>query len=316
MPRRAAAASRCATRTSASGSRGPGRKSSRRCARSRSACRSSGSSAATHSPSSDRTGRGSIGRCAPARRSAPCRCRSMRTAVADEMAYVLAHAEATIAVVENQEQVDKVLSIIDRLPKLAPHGLRRAARPARLRPREALLDRRCAEGWAREAFRSGAARRLGGRGRKGQRLRPRGDPLHVGHHRAAERRDAHLRQHHHLGAQRQPVRRSRRKRRSHRLSAARLGRRSPVLLCAALRGGLLRQLPGSRRDRDRGPARDRHDLCLRAAARLREPAHAHHGADGGCGRAQAPHVPLFHQSRAQVGREDSRTRSRCRCPRG
>ena len=31
--------------------------------------------------------------------------------VADEMAYVLEHAEATLAVVENQEQVDKVLSI-------------------------------------------------------------------------------------------------------------------------------------------------------------------------------------------------------------
>src|ERR1043166_461959 len=49
--------------------------------------------------------------------------------VADEMAYVLAHAEATVAVVENQEQVDKVASIADRLPKLAhmvydePRGL-------------------------------------------------------------------------------------------------------------------------------------------------------------------------------------------------
>jgi long-chain acyl-CoA synthetase len=50
--------------------------------------------------------------------------------VADEMAYVLDHAEVTIAVVEDQEQVDKALSIADRLPKLAhmvydePRGLR------------------------------------------------------------------------------------------------------------------------------------------------------------------------------------------------
>jgi long-chain acyl-CoA synthetase len=50
--------------------------------------------------------------------------------VADEMAYVLDHAEATIAVVEDQEQVDKVLSISDRVPKLSqmvydePRGLR------------------------------------------------------------------------------------------------------------------------------------------------------------------------------------------------
>ena len=34
--------------------------------------------------------------------------------VADEMAYVLEHAEVTLAVVEDQEQVDKVLSISDR----------------------------------------------------------------------------------------------------------------------------------------------------------------------------------------------------------
>jgi long-chain acyl-CoA synthetase len=38
--------------------------------------------------------------------------------VADEMAYVLAHAGAKAAVVENQEQVDKLLSIADRLPGL------------------------------------------------------------------------------------------------------------------------------------------------------------------------------------------------------
>jgi long-chain acyl-CoA synthetase len=51
-------------------------------------------------------------------------------AVADEMAYVLAHAETTIAIVEDQEQVDKLLSISDRLPRLKlivydePRGLR------------------------------------------------------------------------------------------------------------------------------------------------------------------------------------------------
>ncbi|MGD9803218.1 MAG: long-chain fatty acid--CoA ligase [Hyphomicrobiaceae bacterium] len=38
--------------------------------------------------------------------------------VADEMAYVLEHAEVRMAVLENQEQVDKVLSIADRLPRL------------------------------------------------------------------------------------------------------------------------------------------------------------------------------------------------------
>ena len=50
--------------------------------------------------------------------------------VADEMAYVLEHAGVTVAVVENQEQVDKVLSIADRVSTLRhivydePRGLR------------------------------------------------------------------------------------------------------------------------------------------------------------------------------------------------
>ena len=38
--------------------------------------------------------------------------------VADEMAYVLDHAEVAFAVVEDQEQVDKLLSISDRLHTL------------------------------------------------------------------------------------------------------------------------------------------------------------------------------------------------------
>ncbi len=51
-------------------------------------------------------------------------------AVAEEMAFVLAHAEVTLAVVEDQEQVDKVITISDRLPQLAqviydePRGLK------------------------------------------------------------------------------------------------------------------------------------------------------------------------------------------------
>jgi long-chain acyl-CoA synthetase len=50
--------------------------------------------------------------------------------VAGEMADILDHAEVTIAVVEDQEQVDKILSVSDRLPRLAhlvydePRGLR------------------------------------------------------------------------------------------------------------------------------------------------------------------------------------------------
>ncbi len=39
-------------------------------------------------------------------------------AVADELAYVLAHAEVRFAAVEDQEQVDKIQSVMERLPKL------------------------------------------------------------------------------------------------------------------------------------------------------------------------------------------------------
>ena len=39
-------------------------------------------------------------------------------AVADELSYVLSHAEVRFAAVEDQEQVDKVISVLDRLPKI------------------------------------------------------------------------------------------------------------------------------------------------------------------------------------------------------
>jgi long-chain acyl-CoA synthetase len=39
-------------------------------------------------------------------------------AVADELSYVLAHADVRFAAVEDQEQVDKIQSVTDRLPKL------------------------------------------------------------------------------------------------------------------------------------------------------------------------------------------------------
>ena len=51
-------------------------------------------------------------------------------AVAEELAFVLAHAEIRFAAVEDQEQVDKIITIKDRLPKLErmfydePRGLR------------------------------------------------------------------------------------------------------------------------------------------------------------------------------------------------
>src|SRR5579862_7368693 len=51
-------------------------------------------------------------------------------AIASELAYVLDHAESSVIVAEDQEQVDKILSLRDRLPQLKllvyddPRGLR------------------------------------------------------------------------------------------------------------------------------------------------------------------------------------------------
>ncbi len=55
--------------------------------------------------------------------------------VADEVQYVVEHAEARFALAENQEQVDKLLSVRDRLPKLEliifadPRGMRHYDQP-------------------------------------------------------------------------------------------------------------------------------------------------------------------------------------------
>src|SRR5476649_1688700 len=39
-------------------------------------------------------------------------------AVAEELSFVLAHAEVRYAAVEDQEQIDKIQSVLERLPKL------------------------------------------------------------------------------------------------------------------------------------------------------------------------------------------------------
>ena len=55
-------------------------------------------------------------------------------AVAEEMAYVLSNAEVRIAIVEDQEQVDKLLEVKVPLPAARDDRLRRSARAPALRP--------------------------------------------------------------------------------------------------------------------------------------------------------------------------------------
>jgi long-chain acyl-CoA synthetase len=71
-------------------------------------------------------------------------------AVANELAYVLAHAEVSFAAVEDQEQVDKILSVSDQVPKLKtivydePKGLRDYDRSSLRHIDEVIADGRAA----------------------------------------------------------------------------------------------------------------------------------------------------------------------------
>ena len=203
-------------------------------------------------------------------------------------------------------------SISDRLPQLAPHHLRRAARPARLRPRPAesrsttcrtigreklASDPECLRRWEAGSRGQGLRSRASSSTRRARPAAPKGVMLT-------------LRQRHHLGAQRQSVRPAR----------ARTRKSSPICRSpgSAITSSPTRRpmSPASasiarkrRRPCVRGPARDRHDLRVRAAARLREPADAHHGAHGGCGALKRKMFHYFIGVARQLGREDPQQRA-------
>ena len=58
------------------------------------------------------------------------------TSPAHEVEYLLALIEAPVVVCEDQEQLDKVLEVRERLPHLRAAGRHRPARPAPLRTHE------------------------------------------------------------------------------------------------------------------------------------------------------------------------------------
>ena len=104
---------------------------------------------------------------------------------------MLAHAEVRFAAVEDQEQVDKILSVSDRLPKLEtmvydePRGLRDYDH-ARLHA----IDDVIADGRKALADDAAARRLARRRDRGGQGLRHLDHPLHLRHHRPIQGRGA------------------------------------------------------------------------------------------------------------------------------
>ena len=106
-------------------------------------------------------------------------------AVAQEMVYVFQNAEIAFAIVEDQEQADKLFEIMPQCPKLKriwyddPRGLRHYAQPE-LASYESLRE----TGPRRREIES---RPLRERDREGQGHRHRDHALHVGHHRDTPR---------------------------------------------------------------------------------------------------------------------------------
>ena len=115
--------------------------------------------------------------------------------IAEEMAFVLDHAEVRFAVAEDQEQVDKLAEIKERCPLLEkvifsdPRGMRHYEQPW-------LDDYAKVQERGREFARSGAGV-FPRRDRQGTGQRHRDHPLHLGHDGAAQGRRPQLRQHHH-----------------------------------------------------------------------------------------------------------------------
>ena len=118
-------------------------------------------------------------------------------APAAEFVYVLNDAEIAYAIVEDQEQVDKLLEAQPQVPTLAHIYLRRSARPAQLRGRDE-LRRGCRRSAANSIARIRASStREVAQGRAGRRV---GHALHVGHHRQAQGRVPDARGVHRRGA--------------------------------------------------------------------------------------------------------------------
>ena len=230
-------------------------------------------------------------RCWPRSRSARSRCRCTRTRRPPSSCSRSTTPRSRFAIVEDQEQVDKLLEMRAAVPAAGAHLVRRPARPAQLQRAGPGVARRAARRRARALrratpgfFDAEVAQRPAAttwRRCSSPRARP------------ATRRAWCTR---HLtlidrAARRRALRQADRARRGAGLPAAGVDRPEHLLLRAVAGLRLRRQLPRVGGHGDDRPEGDRADLLLRAAARLRRPADQRDDPHGRRRRAQALAVP-------------------------
>jgi long-chain acyl-CoA synthetase len=213
-------------------------------------------------------------------------------AASAECVFPINNAEVRFAIVEDQEQVDKLLEVRGQCPQLQaiwfddPRGLRNYDEPGL-----ASLDSLAQAG---RALARSRPRPVPARSRRCLARRRGRDVLHLGHHRQSQGRDAFAP---HAARPRQGRRRLRpphRARGSAGLPAAGLGRPEHLQLRAVAGARLRRQLPRVGGHGDDRPEGDRAHLLLRAAAGVRGPAHHRDDPHGGRQRSQARAVPALH----------------------
>ncbi len=185
-------------------------------------------------------------------------------AVAAECVFPITNADVRFALVEDQEQVDKMLEVREKCPQLShiffddPRGLRKYVENGLAGAGRA--DRR------RQGLCHAAPRVFPGRGRQGPARRCGGDVLHLGHHRQPQGRGAHARHADRPRPGRRRIRQAEPQRRGAGLPAAGVDRPEHLQLRAVAGLRLRGELPRVGGHRHHRPEGNRPDLLLRAAA--------------------------------------------------
>ena len=218
-------------------------------------------------------------------------------AVADELAFVLAHAEVRFAAVEDQEQVDKILSVSEPAAEARADGLRRAEAGFATTTTPSCTPSTRWSPTAARRWRPIRSWRNGSMPRSRRARAPTSRSSSTPPAPPASPRAWCCPRERCIAAGSDTVAFDRLTEKDEALAYLPLAWVGDHYLNYAqgMVVGLLHGLPGERRHRDAGPARDRSDLLLRAAAHLRADADAADDPHGGRELHQAQAVPLFHR---------------------